>query len=222
MNKFNAFLESVGKDFEFDEGEHRYFYQGQSCLSVTTLIDSVLTGEQMNYLKRIMNMSLYAEIGKRIHFEIEQTLLGREVDYQYEEHVIKAITFLKRDFPDIEIFHPEVKIIDKELLLAGTIDILGYSKAKKILYIIDWKTSSQKVAAHAIQQQIYAYIIKKWWLDLFKEEIEIRVYCVYIPRNERIEAKIHEHSPRSAITNHLLAIHKWKLNNFKEYWKYGQ
>jgi len=116
-----------------------------------------------------------ARIGTRAHLEIERYLNGcREIDlailvrlHQMSrfDYTVKAPwtkhfeAFLKYSQAHLLCSRvwPEVQIVDSELLLAGTVDVIGESADG--LEIVDWKTS-EKIEMTGYGKKLYAPLNK--------------------------------------------------------------
>ena len=152
----------------FDEGPHIYTIDGDSSFtSVTTFNHQHF--EQFNADNIISNMmrskrwpqSRYygmtpeqiktqweknrdeaATAGTQMHYDIECfynniTVTNDSVEYAYFQQ-------FHRDYPNLEPFRTEMMVWDKELKLAGSIDML-YKNPDGTLSVYDWKRSKEIV-----------------------------------------------------------------------------
>ena len=81
--------------------------------------------------------------GTIVHKEIENFLNSNlEHEHQLDPKSKQAIIFLKKKCLNKDnLLFSEVKICSEELQLAGTIDLMIYSKKNNKIYLIDWKTN---------------------------------------------------------------------------------
>lgn len=151
-------------ELTFNEKEHRYTFEGKDFVSVTTFIHNYFPPfheeeQAMAYSKRLLSKGINKSVVEILEEWKEKREYGTEVHNALEEQIIPAKTSYKRvkDFDevnkgldalrgfvllhDIIAVYPEVRIFDKEVRLAGTIDLLMVKRDGSII-IGDWKTSN--------------------------------------------------------------------------------
>lgn len=83
--------------------------------------------------------------GTLVHKELEKFInqsFSQEKSQKLDMKSKQGVIFLKEKcIGPHNILFSEVKIISKELQLAGTIDLMIYNKNKNKIYLIDWKTN---------------------------------------------------------------------------------
>jgi len=148
---------------KFDEGPHIYHIDGDSNFtSVTTwnhshfnkfnsdkIIDKMMKNKEKWKKNKYYGMTKYeikklwrengknaAEMGTKMHYDIECFYNGLEVDNQSTEYKY-FLNFYKQHM-DLEPYRTEWMIYNKELKLAGSIDMIFKNKDGG-LEIYDWK-----------------------------------------------------------------------------------
>jgi len=137
-------------DISFDEKEHKYFFDGIEYISVTTFIKTILfekfneieVSEILEKKEKEINHKYYGlnalqirelwnkikENGTNLHKTIErfynnQTLTIEETEQKEFKHFMK---YHKEQIisKNIKPYKSEFKIYDKELSIAGTVDMI--------------------------------------------------------------------------------------------------
>lgn len=205
--------ELFDKKLKFNKTKHSYTIDGLELRSVTSFIsqffekfDARKVAKSCSFIphnkeaKRGVRYFLKkwkedSERGKRVHSDIERFIKGKidAITLNSDPKSIlagkwineKLIPMLERSSDKSDYFEiiPEVKIYSKDLLLAGTIDLLCVKKNDpKFAVLIDWKTNNKfsiegfegkkgtgpcsdvddcHFSKYSLQLQLYAYILQK-------------------------------------------------------------
>ena len=135
----------------------------------------------------LMDWESRRDRGTLVHKELETFINNLDSDTELSQLDLKSkqgISFLKEKcIGEQNILFSEVKIISKELQLAGTIDLMLYNKKKNRIYLIDWKTNTKikktgynkglvppvnlmedcSFNRYTLQLSIYRYMLEKYY-----------------------------------------------------------
>jgi len=125
--------------------------------------------------------------------------------YQYYKQFINFISHSK-----IKILHQEHKIINEQLGLSGTIDIIG--EKENDIYIIDIKSSLSHQPVYQIQTALYYLLLKQEFLRDNKNINNIKRCCLMLSETTY---KLINHTDTNDINIaiSLLNIYNWKKQN---------
>ena len=151
------------EEIHLEESTHTYtlLKSGIEFNSVTEFINTFFTPfEEEKIAKKLSGKGKYQNMshidilndwenrrnrGTIIHKEIENFINNISKTRDLEEFDTKskqAILFLEKECLNTDnLLFPEVKICAEKLKLAGTIDLMIYSKKNDQIYLIDWKTN---------------------------------------------------------------------------------
>ena len=193
-------------NYEYNDEEHKYWKDGEELISVTTFISKYfpkfIQEEQAEaYSQRLLSKGILKskeqilkewddkrEYGTKYHYDIELQLsnpvcippLDTIADSKVREALQIVIGYTS--LFDVVLIYPEVKIIDKELGLAGTIDLLMITRKGEII-LADWKTCNSiykgeknnpitpelhdnNYTKYEIQLSVYSYLIERLGLEV--------------------------------------------------------
>ena len=130
-----------GKELIFDDEPHTYYYDGEECVSVTTVIKTFFPTKYANVKKEVMDKS--SNYGTEVHNSVEAyEKLGLE---RQDLQEFRNYLFLK-DYYKFKVIASEIPIVFryKNLLVAGKIDqiISEIIDDKESLSINDIKTTA--------------------------------------------------------------------------------
>ena len=102
-----------------------------------------------------------AQYGTKVHKEIESYILNNKPPDDIKAE--RGVEWIKKYIDDSnKVIYPEIIVFNKELRIAGSIDIIIYDKALDQYEIVDWKTSKKidmtsynnKMGSHPISQHL--------------------------------------------------------------------
>lgn len=158
VEKIKSLIENVFNDLEFEEKEHKYkLKKGGELTSVSKSIesykrkfdqDNISKAYAKKHKRRVSDVlaewqeenDKSIKLGNRVHKYAEDYFHNRNKEPEdfYEENVIKFFNSL----PDHMIpICSEVRIYDKSLGFAGTVDLLLYDTEKDGIVVGDYKTN---------------------------------------------------------------------------------
>jgi hypothetical protein len=119
-------------NFTFDEGSHTYYLDGVKIPSVSEIISPLVDYSEVNPIT-LANACNY---GKAVHRTIELWLKGTLDEDNLPEGLKQPLEEFKRiqGTFSLELFAGEIKLFDKKLMFAGTLDLSGVNQ------IVDIKT----------------------------------------------------------------------------------
>jgi len=195
---------------KFDEKKHEYSVNGKKLISVTTFVKSFFKPFDVKRIAKIVARSRRAKgeknskgkpitawdikrewkasatFGTRIHNEIETYIKEGVVASNIHERTQMAIDWLDLASYPLDKIQTELKIFDKEIGVAGTIDAVITDGNKVTL--IDWKTNKaiRKTGSkwqnniiskqlpdcnythYTLQLSLYAYLLERQGFEIDK------------------------------------------------------
>lgn len=159
--------------------------------------------------------------GTRVHETAEAILLGNQPPHKPESETERLafsavwawIAGVKGQF---DILKPEMMLFSPSTLVAGTADLVGYSLARKTLFVLDWKTNKEirvegyrgkcmlppaetvqdcEIGKYSLQLQLYAWMLKR------------EGYCRFLPGPvERLDLGILHVVPEKGVVEEITAL----------------
>jgi len=164
----------------FDEASHTYTteIEGAEMVvpSVSTIISNILDLDYSGI------DPFYADRGTAVHKAIELLIADNLDEGSLDEEIIPFLNAYKKFVKETQFqpIHSEIRVFDKDLWVAGTLDLIGSIGENKVL--IDIKTG-QKQKWHQLQTAGYA---------ILSGELDIKRYCLNLTKKETYKLEPHE------------------------------
>lgn len=196
--------------FKFNETEHQYFYNDKQLISVTTFIGNVLF-EPFNEIKiselvalktdRPKNDKYYGKnaleirkmwendrnLGINMHKTIENYYNGNTLsDNELNSKEFKMFKQFEHDHINTLIpLISECKIFDKDLEMAGTIDMI-YKLNENTVILYDWKRINELKKSNVYQNGITEATKNCPDCDFVRYSIQLMLYKYILEKNYNV------------------------------------
>ena len=191
------------KLLKFDSKLHHYYYNNEK---INASVSQLWTFSYHFYKKYSIDeqkKKKAMEKGKAIH-----SLLEKHLDNQYDAQTL--IKSWEQKYPTLNntgqglikgveefvgwhkliTIATELKLVDPDLGIAGSLDYVGFQEETNTIFIVDWKTGAFTMeeledAKYGCQLQWY----KKLFRSNFKTKLNFRLFLVYTSVNKELEIK---------------------------------
>lgn len=148
---------------QFDEKQHKYFYNGKEMSGVTGVI-GIITGKEfpksIGNGKGIHHINVARDEGKAIHSVIEYFIDTGKVHPEANDDALWIVESLKKRYPvQTWTYLAEVKVTDKKYF-ASSIDIVCIMNGTNKAVLIDIKTGNFEREYCSWQLGMYKYMLE--------------------------------------------------------------
>jgi len=153
----------MNMNIQFDEKQHKYFYQGKELSGVTCVI-GIMTGKEfpksLGNGKGIHHINVARDEGTAIHSVIEHYIETGLLHHEANDDAVWIVENLKKRYPVQEwTYLTEYKVTDKKYF-ASSIDIICIQTGTNNAVLIDIKTGNFDREYCSWQLGMYKYMLE--------------------------------------------------------------